>query len=146
MSFMQRLSFSLLLLLVMTAASCSRQPVHPAPEIEGRNAVIAVTALKDEVPQFYTYRFRDKNISFFVLKMNDRVSSFLDACASCYIHKRGYEYEDGSVICRHCGMRFPVYKLEKGLGSCYPLKLEGRLEQGKYVIPAAGLESAADKF
>ncbi|HEX9020309.1 MAG TPA: Fe-S-containing protein, partial [Nitrospirota bacterium] len=74
------------------------------------------------------------------------VSSYLDACASCYIHKRGYEYKGGTVICRHCGTQFPVPKLEKGLGSCYPIKIEGRMENGKYLIPAATLEAAADKF
>ncbi len=133
-------------MLSMMFSACSRQPVHPAPAIEGRDAVIAVSTLKHEVPQFFTYQYQGKNISFFVLRLNDKVLSFLDACASCYPHKQGYRYDDGFVTCRFCNMKFPVYKLEKGLGSCYPIRIDGRIENGKYLIPVATLENAADKF
>lgn len=102
--------------------------------------------LKPEIPQFYTYRYNGKNISFFVLKLNERVVSFFDACASCYPHKRGYKYDDGSMVCRACNMRFSVYKLEKGLGGCYPIRLQGRTENGKYLISLALLEQEAGKF
>ena len=73
-------------------------------------------ALKPEVPQFFTYQYQGKNISFFVIKMDQKVISFLDACASCYPHKRGYRCDDSSVTCRACSMKFSLYKLEKGLG------------------------------
>jgi hypothetical protein len=43
-------------------------------------------------------------------------------------------------------MKFPVYKLEKGLGSCYPIKIEGKTENGNYVISLAVLEGAAKMF
>ncbi len=143
---MNRIGIFLLVTLAMMASSCSRQPVHPSPAIEGSDAVIAVSSLKDEVPQFYTYRYQGKNISFFVLKMNDNVSSFFDACVSCYPHKLGYKYEDGVVVCRACNMRFPVYRLEKGIGGCYPIRLEGHIVNGKYYIPLAAIEAGADKF
>jgi uncharacterized membrane protein len=132
-------------LFLMTAA-CSRQPVYPPPSLSGRDVVIDVSKLKPEIPQFYTYRYNGKNISFFVLKLNERVVSFFDACASCYPHKRGYKYDDGSVVCRACNMRFSVYKLGKGLGGCYPIRLQGRTENGKYLIPLALLEQEAGKF
>ncbi len=143
---MNRIYLFLLVILPIIFLSCSRQPVHPAPAIEGRNAVIAVTALKGEVPQFYTYQYQGKNISFFVLKMNDKVSSFFDACVSCYPHKLGYRYEDDVVVCKACNMRFPVYRLEKGIGGCYPIRLEGRVENGKYLISLAAIETEAGKF
>ncbi len=43
-------------------------------------------------------------------------------------------------------MRFSLYKLEKGIGGCYPIKIEGKLEKEKYRIPLSALENAADKF
>jgi hypothetical protein len=43
-------------------------------------------------------------------------------------------------------MKFPIYKLEKGLGSCYPIKIEGKAEEGKYLISLAVLEGAAKLF
>ncbi len=143
---MNRIYLFLLVILPIMFLSCSRQPVHPAPAIEGRNAMIAVMTLKDEVPQFYTYQYQGKNISFFVLKMNDKVSSFFDACVSCYPHKLGYKYEDGVVVCKACNMRFPVYRLEKGIGGCYPVRLEGRVDNNKYLIPLASIEAEAGKF
>ncbi len=72
--------------------------------------------------------------------------SFLDACASCYTHKRGYQSDEGRVTCRECGMKFSIHQLEKGLGSCYPINIEGRVEDGKYLIPVAALENAVAMF
>jgi len=43
-------------------------------------------------------------------------------------------------------MKFSLNKLEKGLGGCYPIKIEGRIENGKYLIPLASLEAEAGKF
>ncbi len=126
--------------------ACTRQPLYPPPPLSGRDAVIGITSLREEVPQFYTYQHQGKNISFFVLKLNNKVSSFFDACASCYPHKLGYKYEDGAVICRACNLRFSVYKLEKGIGGCFPIRLEGRMENGKYLISLAAIEAEAGKF
>ena len=132
------------LFLLFTA--CSRQPVYPPPAVSGRDVVVDISALKHEVPQFFTYRCQGKNVSFFVIQLNDKVASFLDACASCYPHKQGYRCEDGSVVCRACGLKFSVYKLEKGIGGCYPIRIEGRMEKGNYLIPLAALEAEAGKF
>jgi len=126
--------------------ACSHQPVYSAARQVGPNIVIDPASLTAGTPQFYTYHYQGKNISYFVLKVQDKVLSFFDACASCYPHKRGYRYENGSVTCRNCNVKFSIFNLEKGLGSCYPLKIEGRMENGKYLIPVATLEYAADKF
>lgn len=134
----------MLILLALTA--CSRQPVYPSPALSGRNAVIDVGALKPEVPQFFTYSYKGKNISFFVIKLNAQVLSFLDACASCYPHKMGYRSEDSAVICRECNLRFSVYKLKQGIGGCFPIHIESSSEKGRYLIPLESLEAHADKF
>ena len=127
-------------------ASCSRHTGHPAPSLAGSNVVVDVTTLKPDVPQFFTYQYEGKNISFFVIKIDDQILSFLDACVTCYPHKQGYRYEDGVVVCRACNQRFPVYKLEKGIGNCYPIKIAGRMENGKYLIPRSSLEQESGKF
>ena len=133
-------------ILFVISFGCTRQPVYPPPVVVDRDAIIDVSKLKPEIPQFFTYHFQDKNISFFVINLNGRIVSFFDACASCYKHKQGYRCEDGGVTCQYCGMRFPIYKLEKGLGGCYPVRLEGRTIDGKYRIPLASLEAEAGKF
>jgi uncharacterized membrane protein len=131
---------------LLMCSSCSRQPSYPSAPQTVRDVVIDTEGLQPAVPKFYTYHFQGKNISYFLIKIDNKVSSFFDACASCYTHKQGYRYEDGAVTCRYCNMKFPVSKLEKGLGGCYPIKIEGRLDKGNYLIPVATLEKMADKF
>jgi len=146
-----RMKFSLLLilsalLLTVSSSSCSRSRSYPAAQRTGSDIVVEISTMAPEVPKFFTYRFQGKNINFFVIKMADTTLSFLDACASCYPHKQGYSCEGNEVICRYCNTRYPLGKLDKGLGNCYPIKIEGRTVNGKYLIPAATLENFADKF
>jgi len=110
------------------------------------NAVVDISALKPEIPQFYTYTYLGKNISFFVVKLKDGVQSYFDACVTCYPKKLGYRCESNYVTCRACNMDFSVHKLEKGIGGCYPIKLEGKTANGRYLIPVKTLESMAKKF
>jgi len=133
-------------LVLLAMAACSRQPAYPAPAVSDKDVLIDIAGLKPETPQFFTYRHLGKNINFFVIKIDEKVISFLDACASCYPHKQGYRCEDGAVTCRFCNMRFSIYKLEKGLGGCYPIKIEGRMENGKYLIPLKIIEAESGKF
>jgi uncharacterized membrane protein len=131
--------------LIMIAA-CVRQPVYPAPEVRGNEVVVDLSALEPAVPLFLTYKYNGKNISFFVISLDGNVLSFLDACATCYRHKQGYRYEEGFVTCRYCNMNFSLHKLEKGLGGCYPIKIEGAAVDREYRIPTAVLESKAYFF
>jgi uncharacterized membrane protein len=131
---------------LLVCSSCSRQPSYPAAPQSAQDIIIDTEGLQPDVPTFYTYHFQGRNISYFLIKIDNKVSSFFDACASCYTHKQGYRSGDGAVTCRYCNMKFPVAKLEKGLGGCYPIKIEGRLDKGNYLIPVATLEKMADKF
>ncbi len=108
--------------------------------------MIDIAALRPEVPEFYTYRYRTKNINFFVIAVNKKVFSFLDACVSCYPKRLGYRYDKGYVVCRACDVSYSVYKLDRGIGGCYPIRIEGRSENGKYIILISTLEQQADKF
>lgn len=132
--------------LAFAGLSCSRQPRYPAAPQVGENIVIDVASLPGEVPRFYTYRYQDRYISFFVLKLAAGVSSYLDACITCYPKKLGYRCDDGSVHCRACGMNYSIYKLDKGIGGCYPIRLNGRLEKGNYLISLDELRKHAGKF
>jgi uncharacterized membrane protein len=125
------------LLFFFLFVSCSRQPVYPgAPQSGELNAVVIdAKALKDEEPVFYTFGHKGKKINFFVLRVNERIISFFDACIKCYPRRQGYRAETGYLVCRACNVRYPIGEIEKGLGSCYPIKLEGYTEGDKYIIP-----------
>jgi len=43
-------------------------------------------------------------------------------------------------------MRFALRRLEQGVGGCYPIRIDGRLETGSYLIPRSSLEREAGKF
>jgi uncharacterized membrane protein len=135
-----------LLGLIASIAACSRQQRYAAPPIDGDAIVIQISSLPLDVPQFYSYRAKGKDVNFFVLRMQDRVLSFLDACLTCYPRKLGYKYADGYVVCRACDTTYSVYKLEKGLGGCYPIRIEGTQEGDTYHIARATLERHAGKF
>lgn len=96
--------------------SCSRQPVYPSPVIINDYASVEVNHLKEKVPEFFSYNFNGKRINFFVIKINGRVSSFLDACSTCYPKKAGFRYEDGYISCRACDVSYHVENIEKGRG------------------------------
>jgi len=143
----QRRAYRLFLLCtVIVISACNSQPRYPAPASIGTDFVVEVASLQLETPRFYTYQYNGKLISFFVMRMKSGIQSYLDACASCYPHKLGYHYENGAVTCRNCDQKFSVNKLDKGLGGCYPIKIEGRVEKGLYLIPVAILENEYDKF
>ena len=133
-------------LMLSILSACSNQAAYPSPVHVGPNIVIDISSLEPGVPKFYTYRFQNKKINFFVIKKENKPLSFLDACTSCYPHKQGYRCEDNAIICRYCNVRLPISKLEKGIGNCYPIKIEGKMENGKYMIPVDTLEKEADKF
>ena len=137
---------SILCLILLLFASCSREPVYGEARRAGEYVVVDASKLALETPKYLTYHVRGKNVNFFVIKTGGRVLSFLDACASCYPYKRGFRFDSGYFICRECNVRYSVTDLEKGIGRCFPIRLEGSLRNGVYYIPVASLESGADKF
>jgi len=126
--------------------SCSAQQTYREAPRSGQDVAVEVKSLAPEVPAFFTYHYHGKKINFFVMKVDNRILSFLDACTHCYPAKRGYRYEGGSIICRECNVRYSASQLEKGMGSCYPVRIEGSLRDGKYLIPVTLLKGMADKF
>mgnify|MGYP000626562915 CR=1 FL=1 len=141
-------SFKKLLLLCATLLlySCSRQPIYPSPEIIDKYASVEVSHLKEKVPQFFSYNYKGKNINFFVIKINGRVSAFLDACKTCYSKRLGFKLEEGFIFCRACNVSYPVEEIEKGIGGCMPIKIPGEERDGRYLISLEVLQKGADKF
>jgi len=133
-------------LLLFCFLSCSRQPVYPGPFLAGQDIIIDSAALQEGIPRFFSYSYQGRYINFFVVKTEDRILSFLDACLKCYPKKLGFRHEGASVFCRACNEHYPVSEIEKGFGSCYPVKIEGKTEGGKYVLKAAKLETNGEKF
>ncbi len=136
----------MLFLLLIIFPACSRPLAYPEAPRAGQDISIDISALQPGIPQHFSHSFRGAKIHFFVVKMDDRVISFLDACTKCYPQKKGFGYDSGSVICRACNERYPISEIEKGFGSCYPIKLEGRLKDSRYLISVTELEKLGAKY
>ena len=127
-------------------SACSRQPLYADPVRKGSVVSVDISGLRDSVPQFYSYHSLGRTVSFFIIKIDGRILSFIDACMKCHPKKRGFRFDSGSVICRACDERFPVSEIEKGFGSCYPIKLEGQVQGEEYHIPASELEEMGKRY
>jgi uncharacterized membrane protein len=133
-------------LVFLLLGSCSRERGFKEAPRAGEYVVVDVSKLPSGTPKYLTYRVKGKNVNFFVIKSGGRVLSFLDACASCYPYKKGYIFDRGHFICRECNIRYSIADMEKGVGRCFPIRVEGFPRDGEYAIPVANLEAAADKF
>lgn len=114
--------------------ACSGKPVYPEAASGGDYVKIELRNIEGVKPVFYTFYNNRKGINFFVVKVNGIVQSYFDACAKCYPKKAGYRIDSDRVGCRACDIRYSIYDLKDGIGSCYPIKLAGRMEGETYLI------------
>jgi len=134
------------LIIAMGLIACSRQPKYNYPARLGSDVAIEISKLNAGIPSFFTYQLNGKNINFFVLKNDNAIMSFLDACNACYPHKMGYKYEKGMLVCQYCKEKFSLNEIAVGAGNCHPIKLPGRIQDGRYLIAVLSLEKHAGKF
>jgi uncharacterized membrane protein len=125
---------------------CQSRPVYTEPASSGAEIVIGTEELKQGIPEFFTYRHRGVKISFFVIMIDGALHSFLDACESCYSEKKGYRLDGDRIVCRKCNTGYPVSEIDKGIGSCIPIRVRGRTEGKNYVIPVSMLNENAALF
>jgi len=128
------------ILILFALLSCAKKDQYPIVTQSDGKIKIDVSDLKEGVPKFLSYKEKDKTINFIIIKTGGKISSYFDACLKCYKKKQGYKYDDGWLLCKACGIRYPVESLE-GVGSCYPIPIEGRLEGNLYIIKSETLLS-----
>ncbi|RMG75310.1 MAG: DUF2318 domain-containing protein, partial [Nitrospirae bacterium] len=61
-------------------------------------------------------------------------------------HKKGFRVDGFYLVCRYCNERYPLDQLKKGIASCYPIPLKGKLEGNLYKIEADLLKRAVKFF
>ncbi|TAN40208.1 MAG: DUF2318 domain-containing protein [Nitrospirae bacterium] len=126
--------------------SCVNKPSYTGVALAGDLLALPVQTLTEEVPAFYSVIIDGKKINFFIVLVDGRVQSYFDACKECYSKKMGYYYEKGHMVCKACRVRFPLDRLDSGIGGCYPIKLLGTLEKGRYVIGKEALSAGTVYF
>jgi uncharacterized membrane protein len=136
----------MLLCLAVLISSCHQKPSYRQVRFDGNVAVVDVHSLKEGVPDFYSAVFEGRKIDFFIIAENRVVKAYFDACKECYFKKMGYRYEKGELVCRACNVRFPIDKLDTGIGGCYPIKVPGTRKDDKYIIQKEALEAGLKFF
>lgn len=132
-------------LLVLTGFGFSS---HKKLQPEGTLVKIPVASLKTQKASYYRVQLDGREIRFFAVKGSDgRVRTALDACDACYREKKGYEQKGTTMICRNCGMAFPVDRIgPSSVGGCNPHHLPSRIEGDKLVIAVDELRKGARFF
>src|SRR5208337_4760227 len=125
--------------LICILCSCMKGPSYIAAPFNGHTLEIDVSTLMPKQPRFYSLSIDSKNISFFLVKVHGGIQAYFNACRECYSKKGGFCFENGYIKCKSCNEWFPLETLRNGIGSCYPVPLEGEIKGDKYVITREAL-------
>lgn len=129
---MKKIVFALSIFIFIYA--CSKKPVYPEARLDGEYVRIVLSELQEKKPVFFTFHAGGKGINYFAVKVEGSAQSYFDACAKCFPKKMGYRLEGERVVCRTCDVHYGIGDLKDGIGSCYPIKLPGRVDGKSYVI------------
>jgi len=147
---MKRHSVSVIFLSVLLLlTSCGKQPnLYQEALVKDNRIVILLSEVSDKKAHFYTYNKSGKRINFFVrTDENGTVSSYYDACFTCYKKKRGYHQEGSDLICNECGMKFGLHDVKwEEKDGCNPIYLKSTIEGNSLVIETAVIEKGAKLF
>jgi uncharacterized membrane protein len=139
----------ILLVILSFFAGCSRLPAeHQLVEATGAEIRIPVSAVNDGKVHFYTYRKSGKHINFFV-RTDDagRLSTYFDACFTCYKNKKGYRTEGTDLICNECNEKFRLADERwQHEGGCSPIALTSSIGKDFIVIKTADIEAGERLF
>lgn len=139
----------IVLTLLLLLTGCGKQPaLYQNAPVQDNRIVIPLNDVKDGRAHFYTYRKSGKNVNFFIrTDGKGTVSSYYDACFTCYKKKKGYRQEGSDLICSECGMKFGLAEekwLEKD--GCDPINLKSTIEGNNIVIDTAVINKGAKLF
>ncbi len=139
--------FAAAIIIAFATSSCNRIPAYKEAPLNGAgNIAVNIKTLGEKVPQFYTCVLAGRRIDFFLVKVNGAVQSYFDACAMCYPKKLGYRVEGNEIVCKACNLRYTAEELKTGKGSCHPIPLPGRTENGFYIITKDAVKTGLKYF
>lgn len=143
---MKSLVSLILIISALVMVSCQKTPLYKEPSFDGNNYVIDLGGLTENRPDFYSVLIDNRRVSFFLVLLNGEVQAYFDACRKCYPHKMGFRFSDGFMVCKYCSERYATDKLKEGIGSCYPIHLNGTVVRGKYLISTEALSIGVKYF
>ena len=132
----------------MVLAACSRQAPEHTVVVPSLDSVrIALNAVNDGGVHFMTYKFKGKNINFFIrTDGTGHLQAHFDACYSCFKYKLGYVREGNQVVCIACRIGYDLADVMWDyVGACAPINLESRIA-GDYLVIRRTRLNKGEKF
>lgn len=123
-----------LFFLITGILSCSsKEPLQTVQE-QGSTVSLPVRNLSEKKPVLYKTTIDKTSIEFFLVKINNEVSLYLNRCRECFSSGKGFGFEGENVRCRTCNEIYPIAEIANGIGSCYPIKVPGKIRGDNYVF------------
>ncbi len=138
---MKKLLFALIACVIALSA-CSQREKAETVIPSGDSVVINGKTIGPGEAKFFKYECRGREIRFIVGRTDTGafITAF-DACATCYVYKKGYRAEPGCVVCNECGSRFKLNEMEKGLGNCVPISLPHQAVGDRITVSLGDLQA-----
>jgi uncharacterized membrane protein len=139
----------ILCLAIPMLVGCERQaPEHPIVVPNADRVSIRLAAVNDGGVHFFTYKWKGKNINFFVrTDGTGQLQAHLDACYSCFKYKLGYVQEENQVVCIACRIGYLLDDvLWDYVGACAPISLNSRISDECLIIKRRLLEKGKKFF
>jgi uncharacterized membrane protein len=127
---------------------CSNLPAeHTVIRASQGEVRIPVKDVNDGKVHFYTYKASGKRINFFVrTDGTGKLSTYFDACYTCYKHKKGYRCEGTDIVCNECNLRFKLAEEKWVHEGCSPINLTSRREGENIIIRTDDIEKGGRLF
>jgi uncharacterized membrane protein len=134
--------------LTLSAYSCSRLPAEHKLVASNRNEIrIPLIEVNDGKVHFYTYKKSWKRINFFVrTDGGGKLSSYFDACYTCYKKKKGYRIEGTDLVCNECSLKFRLADEVWENKACSPIMLKSQIEKEYLIIKTEDIEKGSKLF
>jgi len=143
-----RVSATIALGLLATAACTPAPPLHQVVEFDGDAVRIPFEEVSDGSVHFFTLVHHGKNVNFLV--RTDGLGAqhaHLDACYACYRYKRGFVVEGEALVCIACRLEYLLEdEVWDYIGACAPISIHSSVEGDQLVIDESILVRAARYF
>ncbi len=134
--------------LVLLSGCGKKLAQYPDAPVHENKIIIPLSDVRDGKAHFYMYKREGRQINFFVrTDAKGTVSSYFDACYTCYKQKKGYRQEGSDLICNECDMKFGLSdETWQAKGGCDPIPLKSTIEGDSLIIETAVIEKGIKLF
>ncbi len=109
--------------------------------------VLDMKSLEKGASRHYSYQEGDAKIRFFLVRDREgTLRAAFDACEVCRKEGKGYQFENGVMVCVNCGRTFALDRIGVAGGGCNPHPLAVTIEGDTVHVAVKDLLDGAGYF